>query len=166
MEQYKKNLKPLKRHPAFIPLSKDHHFGLMLCWKIRTGLGKSVSPERIAAYVNYFFQDHLNKHFEEEEKYIFTLVGEEDEKRATAEQQHYKLRELVAQSSLNSENLSQILQKLEKDLESHIRFEERDLFPYLQNKVPEPELEKLKQVIEEIHTMEPEVWEDQFWLNM
>src|SRR5690606_16770119 len=132
-----KNPKPLKRHPALVPLSKDHHFGLLLCWKIRTGISKNVAPERIARYVKYFFNDHLENHFLEEEKHLFSLLDEKDEKRKKAESQHRKLRKLVEKLSAG-DNLQVVLGRFEEDLDAHIRFEERDLFPYLQNQLDAP----------------------------
>ena len=155
--------KPLKRHPALIPLSKDHHFGLLLCWKIRTGVKKEVAPERIVKYVNYFFDNHLRTHFEEEEQHIFALLPEADEKRKKAERQHRKLNRLVQKLSREPQRADVILGQLEEELEAHIRFEERDLFPYLQSSMEESDLERLKQTIEEVHDTQPEKWADEFW---
>ena len=62
---------PLKRHPAIVSFSKDHHFGLLLVWKIRQGLAKAVDAERISKYVLYFFREDLEKHFQEEERLLF-----------------------------------------------------------------------------------------------
>lgn len=162
MENLKKS-KPLKRHPALIPLSKDHHFGLLLCWKIRTGIKKEIEEERIAAYVDYFFQNHLLYHFEEEEKYIFPLLDEKDEKRKKAERQHRKIGRLVDKLIAESDHTEVTLGQIEEEVEGHIRFEERDLFPYIQKTQNEIQLEKLRIKIEEIHHATNEIWEDQFW---
>lgn len=157
--------KPLKRHPALIPLSKDHHFGLLLCWKIRTGVKKEIAPDRMVKYVSYFFDSHLKKHFEEEEQHIFTLLPETNDKRKKAERQHRKLNRLVQKLSLEPEKTDITLGQIEEELEAHIRFEERELFPFLQRNMEEPELEQLKQTIEEVHDMQPEKWDDQFWVK-
>ena len=58
---------PLKRNAAIVELSKDHHFGLLLIWKTREGLKKSIEPERISRYVIHFFETELKGHFNEEE---------------------------------------------------------------------------------------------------
>ena len=60
--------RPLKRNKALKPFSIDHHHGLLLSWKIRTGLRKSIDPTRIGNYVKWFFEHHLQPHFELEEK--------------------------------------------------------------------------------------------------
>lgn len=157
--------KPLKRHPALIPLSKDHHFGLLLCWKIRTGMQKEVAAERIAAYVEYFFRNHLLTHFNEEEKYIFSMLDEKDDKRKKAEKQHRKIGRLVERLVSEPEKSEVTLGLIEEEVESHIRFEERDLFPYIQATMDEHALEQLRIKIEEIHEPTNEVWEDQFWMK-
>ena len=35
--------KPQKRHKALQPLSREHHHGLLLSWKIRTGFSKDIA---------------------------------------------------------------------------------------------------------------------------
>ena len=34
--------KPIKRHKAIQPLSREHHQGLLLCWKIGKGFEKGI----------------------------------------------------------------------------------------------------------------------------
>jgi hypothetical protein len=62
---------PIKRHKAIVSFSKDHHYGLLLVWKIRQGLNKEVSAERIINYVLFFFKEDLEKHFKTEELLLF-----------------------------------------------------------------------------------------------
>lgn len=57
---------PLKRHQAIVSFSRDHHFGLLLVWKIRQGLNKAVTAERISNYVLFLFKEDIEKHFREE----------------------------------------------------------------------------------------------------
>lgn len=66
-----KDQAPIKRHQAIISFSKDHHFGLLLVWKIRQVLEKAVNAERISKYVVYFFKEDLEKHFKDEELLLF-----------------------------------------------------------------------------------------------
>ena len=47
--------KPLKRHKALQPLSRDHHHGLLLSWKIRSGFKKNIDVERIKVYADWFY---------------------------------------------------------------------------------------------------------------
>ena len=149
--------KPLKRAPELQPLSHDHHHGLQLCWKIRTGLSKKIEPTRIKSYVDWFYDCHLKPHFELEEKYIFTILNKDHDliKRALAE--HYELRLLFEGSS----DLQTTLGQIEKELEAHIRFEERVLFTEIQKLATVSQLTTIK----EVHSREDfvEMEEDPFW---
>ena len=87
--------KPLKRHPFIIEYSKDHHYGLLLVWKIRQGLKKSIEPHRIAGYINVFAEKELIPHFDEEEKFLLNLLSPNDELRIEATNQHIELRKFL-----------------------------------------------------------------------
>lgn len=163
MDKLKEKAKPLKRHPALVPLSRDHHFGLLLCWKIRMGLKTGIEPERIASYTLYFHNDHLLPHFKAEEECVFVLVDEKNEKRKKAESQHRRLGRLAQKLVDEPEKLKITLGQIEEELDLHIRFEERDFFPYIQEQQDEEGLELLRIKLEEIHEEVPEVWEDKFW---
>ena len=70
---------PIKRHESLKSLSHDHHHGLLLCWKIRTGFKKQIEINRIKFYTDWFFRNHLSPHFDLEEKYVFPVLGQEHE---------------------------------------------------------------------------------------
>lgn len=153
--------KPLKRHEALKPLSKDHHHGLLLCWKIREGRKKEIASDRIKAYTDYFFASQLLPHFKFEEDEIFVLLGEEHPMVKKAQTEHVRLRSLFQEK----EKVDRSLSEIEKELEQHIRFEERVLFNEIQQEVSEEQLEKLKNKEEEVITPDPDAWEDKFWLR-
>lgn len=157
--------KPLKRHPALIPLSQDHHFGLLLSWKIRQGIQKGIDYRRIKAYLRYFMLKHLEVHFHVEEETLFTYLAKNDLLRKEAESQHESLRALFQQIDRGQEVLEEDLTRFADDLEKHIRFEERKLFPYIQVELPEKELREFQQKLEDSHEKVQEVWEDEFWLK-
>ncbi|WP_086477578.1 MULTISPECIES: hemerythrin domain-containing protein [Arenibacter] len=120
--------KPIKRHKAMQPLSREHHQGLLLSWKIRTGFSKGVSVERIKTYLNWFFSTHLMPHFEAEEEYIFPILGNEHELVKKAISQHRRLERLFN----TSVDLKRTILLIEEELQAHIRFEERILFNEIQ----------------------------------
>ncbi|MEM8521631.1 hemerythrin domain-containing protein [Flavobacterium sp. PL12] len=149
--------RPLKRAIELQPLSHDHHHGLQLCWKIRTGFSRKIELERIKKYADWFFVTHLEPHFELEENYIFTVLDSSNELVKQALTDHRRLKRLFSQTS----DLEKALGRIEEELEKHIRFEERVLFPEIQSEATELQLSK----ISEIHTHEVfvENLEDVFW---
>lgn len=66
--------KPIKRNAAIVEFSEDHHFALLLVWKIREGLKKSIDPVRINRYAIHFFDTDLTHHFKDEEEMLFNKL--------------------------------------------------------------------------------------------
>lgn len=152
-------IEPIKRHVSIQPLSRDHHHGLLLCWKIRTGFSKGVSPERIKLYVEWFYENHIKKHFEIEEKFVFPVLGNDNEMIKQALIDHEVLKNLFTEKS----DLEGSLKSIQTELEKHIRFEERILFNEIQNVASEEQLK----IIKKFHSNKKFVdnLTDQFWLK-
>lgn len=150
--------KPIKRHKAIQPLSREHHQGLLLCWKIGKGFEKSIEPERMKAYLEWFWENHLQLHFEIEEKYVFPVLGGDHNLVRQALEEHEHLEYLFN----SKDDLTENLKMIRKDLESHIRFEERILFNEIQKKASEKDYRKLQ----EHHDREIScgLWHDEFWV--
>lgn len=157
-----KNQAPIKRHQAIVSFSKDHHFGLLLVWKIRQGLTKNVSPERISKYVLYFFSEDLEKHFKEEEQLLFSKLPANDMLRKQAEGDHLAIYELVAAIGKKKDDAT-LLNQLADELEKHIRFEERELFNHLQDIIEPAYLETIANRFPNSSKEIDEKWEDVFW---
>jgi len=155
--------KPLKRHPALIPLSQDHHFGLLLAWKVRQGLDKGIDLQRIFQYVDYFVNAHLEVHFQNEEQYLFTYLAKNDLMRKDAENQHENLRELFMKMKKGADVEESDLNDYATSLDNHIRFEERKLFPYIQVELRDEDLEEFQAKMDMVHERVKENWEDEFW---
>jgi hypothetical protein len=138
-------------------LSHDHHHGLMLCWKIRSGFAKKVAPERIKKYADWFFKTHLIPHFELEEQYIFTILNPENTFVKRALSDHRRLKRLFNKTT----DLEIVLGLIEEELEAHIRFEERVLFGEIQMVATDAEL----MIISVLHSEADfvENVEDVFW---
>lgn len=151
------NKKPLKRHKALKPLSRQHHFGLLFSWKLRKGFAEEISIDRLKAYANWFFIQEIKPHFKLEEDHIFPILDPEHPLILRALKEHHHIKELFHDEKDPEKSL--IL--LEKELEAHIRFEERILFTEIQRAATKEELEK----IEEIHSDNDskEEYADPFW---
>ncbi len=108
-------------------------------------------------YNDWFFENHLLPHFEIEEKYLFPVLDEGNELIQKALAEHRRLKRLFK----DKEDLVKSLGSIEKELELHIRFEERELFNEIQKNATEEELA----VIFEKHRDEKfqENTEDEFW---
>tara|TARA_R110002050_G_scaffold57866_6_gene130202 strand:- start:5878 stop:6342 length:465 start_codon:yes stop_codon:yes gene_type:complete len=153
------NKKPQKRHIALQPLSREHHHGLLLSWKIRTGFSKNIEPKRIKIYADWFFETHLIPHFEMEEAHVFTILNEKDELIKQALVDHRRLKRLFTKETNDD---AKALSQIEEELDKHIRFEERVLFPEIQKIATKDQLN----FIEKIHQEDDfkDKLDDAFWL--
>ena len=149
---------PLKRNEFLKPISREHHHGLLLCFKIRTGIKKQITAERINKYANWFYQNHLIPHFSIEEEILFPILGNENELVVKAVEEHRTIERLFK----NQESTIQNLNAIANAIENHIRFEERILFTALQDIATENQLQQI-----ELHHTESkfiENNEDVFWV--
>lgn len=150
--------KPLKRHEALVPLSREHHHGLLLCWKIRQGFKKEIEVERMKKYVDWFQEKYLEPHFDAEEEYVFPVLGNENEKVKKALAEHRRLRRLFAEEV----DVEKSLHKIEEELDLHIRFEERDLFNEIQQNASAEEMAEIEKHHHAVKFSDDD-WDDQFW---
>ena len=96
--------KPIKRNENIAKLSRDHHASLLFCFKLRQGIKKDVSTERMVRYVQYFEKQHFIPHFTEEEEILFAPLN--DGKVQKAIDDHVAILRLVKEISFSGkENL-------------------------------------------------------------
>ncbi len=152
---------PIKRHETLKPLSRDHHHGLLLCWKIRQGIKRNVDPERILAYCRAFHDRQLLPHFALEEEAIFPVLGNEDDMVKRALSDHRRLTRLFTGTD---EPLTRI-SRIEEELEAHIRFEERVLFNAIEAVATPADLDRIDRLHDSLEApaAESTKQEDAFW---
>lgn len=144
-----------------MPLSREHHDGLLLCWKIRFGIKNKLDAARIADYVGHFWDTHLKEHFLDEEKYLFTLLPADNAKRMQAIREHNKLG--IQINNVRKNQTYSALSKFADELEAHIRFEERDLFNVIEQSADSAQLNIAgAQIAQRIHSTK-QTWSDNFW---
>ena len=149
--------KPIKRHKALQPLSRQHHFGLLFSWKLRKGFAKNIEISRLANYSKWFYENEIKPHFEAEERHLFTILDANNELIIRALKEHREIEKLFNDTA----NPTQSLSILEDLLQEHIRFEERVLFNEIQLTATQAQLDK----VEEIHQELPKYsdYADPFW---
>ena len=149
--------RPLKRHPALRPLSKEHHFSLLICCKITRGLELNIDPDRIGNFLINAWHQQISHHFNIEEKYVFPILGSENKLAHEAIAEHRAIKRLI----LNEPHTVKSLNRIEEKMESHIRMEERQLFPLIQSIATDEEMEYVS--LKHEHPINEMAWEDEFW---
>jgi hemerythrin-like domain-containing protein len=139
----------LKRDPALVPLSRDHHFALMQALFLRraaeaplhTGRGAVTVAEAYLAY----YHEELCGHIADEEEALIPLtshVAPEQAQRLLTE--HEDLRALTAllrQALADGLDPRPAMQDLGERLHDHVRFEERIFFEVIQDRLTAKDLE-------------------------
>ena len=153
--------KPIKRNENIAKLSRDHHASLLFCFKLRQGIKKDVSTERMVRYVQYFEKQHFLPHFKEEEDILFAPL-KNDVKVQKAIDDHVVILRLAKEVSFSGkENQQKELGKLADLVDDHVRYEERILFPHLEEKLSDEQLEEIGQEISDEAIND--YYEDKFW---
>jgi hemerythrin-like domain-containing protein len=142
----------MKRHPALIPFSRDHHNGLVQALRLRRAAADGDASARLAAAREFveFFRNEERVHLRDEEEELFPLllrhVSAQPAPLREARVQHVQLEGLarklqiaVAAGIVDQETLA----AAGALLDAHIRLEERQLFPLIEELVPEGELRRL-----------------------
>ena len=71
----------MKRHESLVPLSRDHHFGLIMAQRLILGLATNPRADwptdlaQQATRLVEFFKSDLRAHFDIEETHVFPASG-------------------------------------------------------------------------------------------
>lgn len=141
----------MRRHPALVPLSDDHHHELAQARRLRLAADGS-REERLAAgaaYAAVFFTDTV-EHFRREEETVFPLYAAharaDDPLLARVLREHRELQGLAraVRAGVAAEDVPpETLRTLGAHLHDHVRFEERELFEAVERIVPAAALDAL-----------------------
>lgn len=133
----------MKRSPELTPLSHSHHKGLFAAMQLRDAEDLDAA---VAALLEYW-EVHGAEHFRIEEEVLLPAWLELDDgadpelaKRVIAE--HLDLRVIVRRARRGDASLEQ-LRSCGDDISTHIRFEERELFPMIEAALGEDDLRAL-----------------------
>jgi hemerythrin-like domain-containing protein len=140
----------MKRHRSLYPLSHDHHHALVQARTLDiVGADEDQGSLRTAATrFASFWKSDLQRHFAQEEQIVLPLlakhtVADRAEIRETLEQ-HAVIVRLIAELNeklARRETIqARLLLNLAEALRNHIRFEESELFPAVEDSVPDEEL--------------------------
>ncbi|ADY50704.1 hypothetical protein Pedsa_0118 [Pseudopedobacter saltans DSM 12145] len=135
---------PIKRSEFLVQLSRDHHLTLLFCWKIKEGLKKDI-PLILKDYVLFFWNEHMQKHFNQEEELLFARSSSSLCELVT--QQHLQINGIISQIKDSDNPQKTIFQTLIDRVNQHIRLEEREVFPFLEKTLSKEELEKIGETL-------------------
>jgi len=124
----------MRRDPRLQGLSSDHHHALVLARRIGRAASEGTADEALAESVWRTYQDELRPHFETEETFLLPALLEAGAENIVArtESEHRAMLGLLERA--RSGDLD-ALGEFGTMLTTHVRFEERELFPLCEEKL-------------------------------
>jgi hemerythrin-like domain-containing protein len=140
-----------RRHDSLIPLTHDHHHALAQAKRLKEipKLERDVERRNAANdFINFYFGRAV-RHFHEEEELFFAPVVDESEARdlvLRAVSDHLRLHAMVRtvkRQLSTGEADADLLGEISQLLSDHVRLEEQELFPLIEQLIPEDDLQEL-----------------------
>ena len=148
---------PIVRHEALAPLSRDHYVGLVQARHLILAADEDDVARRKA--VEEFidaWEREIAVHFRDEERLLSALMDEKDRQRLLDE--HARLTELATKVCAQRRQIDPdplTLREFGQSLEQHIRWEERELFSRIQDRMNPSRLDELQKQTVMIETSRP-----------
>lgn len=152
---------PIKRSKELTPLSKEHHEGLLLAWKIKQGLNNGTESSLISKYIQWFWENDLQEHFRKEEEVLAVHLPRQNELVQRMFEEHEEIEALIHINAMVADE--DIFMQIADKVTAHIRFEERVLFPFAEQTIPGNELTAIHAAIDVEKTKGK--WEEEFWVR-
>lgn len=144
----------MKRDPALVRLSQDHHQALVVALQLRRG----ADAETAAARFREFWREHGNTHFRVEEDVLFPVwaeadAGYDEELVVRALAEHHRIRSDARRVTAGETDWA-LLRRLGERLNDHVRFEERELFAAIEASLSREQLDRLADELERAEELE------------
>jgi hemerythrin-like domain-containing protein len=133
----------MKRHPALVPLSRDHHHALVIARRLRHATIQTAA-ETARAFLAHWDAEQ-KQHFRLEEELLlpaYAAHGAPNHPAVLRMLLDHMLIRRDADQLANAPPL-ELLHDLGARLAAHVELEERELFPLIEQTIPEPELDAL-----------------------
>jgi iron-sulfur cluster repair protein YtfE (RIC family) len=139
----------MRRSAALASLSRDHHEALVLAQKLRRATPATVTTSR-ESFLAYW-QAHGQNHFRLEEEILFPAYAAHGDPHhvliARALCDHVGIRHHAQALAGAAEPTLDALHELGHQLAAHVRLEERQVFPLIEQAVPSDELAVLARAL-------------------
>ncbi len=133
----------MKRHPALVPLSRDHHHALVIAQRLRNATVENAAETARAFLDHWDVEEKLHFRLEEELLLPAYAVHAEPDHPAIIRMllDHIMIRRDAGQ--LAGTPPLELLHDLGARLADHVALEEHEVFPLIEATIPERELQAL-----------------------
>lgn len=156
----KKVNKKSSRNENLYVFSHEHHQGLIFTVRLRKA--HQASSETLKHYINDFWDNSLDSHFSNEERLFLDLITDKELKQRFLKE-HKQIRDLLRDIGDSEGEIVEKAKRFGSLINDHIRFEERILFPWLQENLTLAELKKIGTSLDDSdvcsHSFSPRFWQ-------
>ncbi len=158
----------MKRSEPLTPLSWEHHSALVNANRIKRGIAVQADPIVIQEFLEYIWKTDLQGHFKREEDNFTTHPAWNDiadHLRRTMLNEHVELEDLVEKTINTSDRTvkTELMDKIADIIIAHVRFEERQLYPAIEEAFDSDTLQKIGKALKEQHVPGCIHWQPPFW---
>lgn len=155
----------MQRDKNLYPLSHQHHNGLMAVLLLKKGLKRKADAAVMGAFILSIWDAELRNHFIKEEVYLHPHEIHIVELMDLYEQmitEHHQVRKIIdaIRSGLATHKL---VNKFHVLLEKHIRFEERQMFPFIEEHIQQEQLLALGKQLQHLESRACSDYPVKFW---
>ena len=134
-----------KRDQALVPLSHDHHHALVIAMLLRRASDENAAGTS-HAFLDFWKSD-CSDHFRVEEEELYPVFaagqGADNPLLLQALDDHAQIRAIAASLEAGDQAGGEELNRLGEILATHVRLEEREIFPLVEQALPADELAAL-----------------------
>jgi hemerythrin-like domain-containing protein len=155
----------MKREKQLQPLSHQHHNGLMAALLLKKGVEKQADTTVMDDFIVSVWNGELRNHFIKEEVYLHPHVLQIPslmEKYELMKAEHHQIRHLIDAIRSGDSNVARITDFYTL-LEKHIRFEERELFPFIEQNIQPEQLNELGRNLQVLESKACSDYPVKFW---
>ncbi len=156
----------MKRDSNLQTLSWEHHDGLVLVFRIDRGLKNRTKAGIIRLYLLHAWEVDLTHHFWQEEEILPAILEQSEEGKfflARMLKDHKDFEKRISVLNRETSKLKENLEIFAQKLNDHIRFEERQLFPFIERNANENEINRIGMFLHTQHHTGKKCWEPAFW---
>ncbi len=148
------------RNKNLYVFSHEHHHALVFASRLQKA--KNTDEKTLKRYVHNFWGNYLDDHFKNEESSFLELL-EDSVLKDQFLSEHEEICSLVNDITLAKKSVTEKSLELSELIKQHVKFEEKKLFPWLQENLSEEQLDQiglnLKDVKVSADNFKPHFWE-------
>lgn len=152
--------KKASRNKNLYVFSHEHHHTLV--FSVRLKKASKTNVETLKKFINHFWSNSLEDHFKNEEK-LFLKYLKNTELRNQFLAEHKQINSVVSEINSSDENIIKKALELSELLKLHVKFEEKLLFPWLQDNIETDKLDEIGKALESI-VVKADDFEPKFWV--